>query len=87
MLATILLVLVPILNATENIALRQMRSLHDYTTTAYLSFATAIISGTFVFSMGDSLSFVNDFKGTDWSFTLILGIGGAISAIFKFKAL
>jgi drug/metabolite transporter (DMT)-like permease len=86
-LATVMLLLVPILNASGSIALRKLRNLHDYTTSAYLGFAMTLVFGIIVTSTGKCLNFVEHFGIFSWILTFISATAGVFSSVFRFKAL
>ena len=83
----IALICVPFLVSINQINLRQMRRLNDYTIAAYMSFTMLIIYLPLVFVQEDDLSIFSKFDYVDVCLLVLVAITSCAGQILRFKAL
>ncbi|CDW80631.1 drug metabolite transporter permease [Stylonychia lemnae] len=86
-IASLLLILNPIFNASGSIALRQLKGLHDYTTSAYMGISMTILYALIIWIFGMGFDFVSKFDQQAWYIVLAMGIIAVFQQTFRFKAL
>ena len=73
-LATVLLILNPIFNSSGSIALRQLKELHDYTSSAYMGIAMSVVYGSIIYMWGMGFDFIWQFNRETWYVFILLGM-------------
>lgn len=82
----IMCVLGPMLQATTNICLRHMKSLHELTASTYLSLTSTVVYGLCLPLSGSSIDAFNLFSGFEIFILIFVSLAGGIGMVLKTKA-
>ena len=82
----IMLFFVPFLMASNMMLLRQMRDLHEYTISSYISLSMIIIYWPLIWAMGLDLSFVYSFGLAEWLIVIAISFTSVFVQICRIKS-
>ena len=78
---------IPTCAAVNNVNLRVMRKLNDYTIVFYLNVVMLVLFLPYVYVFESGLSIMNNFSAQDWYIFVLLGFGSILMQILRKKAM